>query len=119
MGTWGSGNFDSDDALDYLSDIANPLVEKLMEVVENPELADADEESNHCMAAVEILTMLSQYYSDTRLNPQFVADCRRTVLTQWDETIDELDPDPDYKVARRQVMEQSFDKLLAVVKHWQ
>jgi len=118
MGTWGSGNFDSDDALDYLSQITNPLVEKLLEVMESPELAEADEESDKCMVAVEILTLLSQYHCNERLTPQVIADCRHTMLTEWDASIDGLDPDPDYKVARRQVIKESFDKLQAVVQRW-
>lgn len=116
MGTWGSSNFDNDHALDYLGTICQPLVEKLWAVVENPSLAEADEDGwVECMVAVEILTLLGRYYTSERLNPQLVTNCRETVLAEWLATIDDLDPDPGYKAERLLVIQQSFDKLLAVV----
>lgn len=117
MGTWGSGNFDNDHALDYLAEVCDPLVGKLSEVVENPSLAEADEDGwVECLVAVEILTGLGGRYSSEKLTSQLVTECRDTVLTQWDATIDELDPDPEYKIERRLTIQQSFDKLLAVVQ---
>ena len=116
MGTWGSGNFDSDHALDYLAQVCDPLVDKLSDIVENPALAEADEDGwVECMVAVELLTVMSQYYTSQKLTPRLVTECRDTLLTEWSATIDELDPTPDYKAGREVVLQQSFDKLLAIV----
>ena len=117
MGTWGSGNFDSDHALDYLADVCGPLVGKLTDVVENPELAEADEDGwEEALVAAEILAAVGEHYSSEQLTPQLVTDCRDTILTQWDATIDGLDPDPDYKTERRAVIAATFARLLAVVQ---
>jgi hypothetical protein len=116
MGTWGSDNFSNDHALDYLATICQPLVEKLSAIVENPSLAEADEDGwVECLVAVEVLTLLGKYYSSKSLTPQLVIACRDTLLTEWLATIDDLDPDPDYKAERPIVIKQSFDKLLAVL----
>ena len=116
MGTWGSGNFSNDHALDYLATICQPLVEKLSAIVENPSLAEADEDGwVECMVAVEILTLLAKYYTSEKLTPQLVINCRDALLTEWLATIDDLDPDPAYKVERPIVIKQAFDKLLAAV----
>lgn len=116
MGTWGSDNFDNDHALDYLAAICQPLVGKLSAIVENPSLAEADEDGwVECMVAVEVLTLLGKHYKNEALKPQLVTTCRDTLLTEWLATIDELDPDPDYKLERPVVIKQAFDKLLAVV----
>lgn len=116
MGTWGSDNFGNDHALDYLATICQPLVDKLSAIVENPSLAEADEDGwVECMVAVEILTLLGKYYSSASLNTQLVATCRDIVLAEWLATIDDLDPDPDYRAERPLVIKQSFDKLLAVI----
>jgi hypothetical protein len=116
MGTWGSDNFDNDHALDYLATICQPLVEKLSAIVENPSLAEADEDGwVECMVAVEVLTLLGKYYTDEKLTAQLVTDYRTTLLTEWLATIDDLDPDPTYRKERPVVIEQAFDKLLAVV----
>jgi hypothetical protein len=120
MGTWGSANFDNDHALDYLATICQPLVAKLSAVVENPSLAQADEDGwIECLVAVEILTLLGKYYTDKILTNQLVTACRDVVLVEWLATIDDLDPDPDYKAERLVVIQQSFDKLLAVVNSQQ
>ena len=117
MGTWGSGNFDNDYALDYLSTVCAPLVDTLAEVVAHPEVAEADENGGiDSLVAAEILTNLCRYYYSERLTPELITNCRDIVLSQWDATIDELDPKPAYKIERRQVMQQTFERLLVAVQ---
>ncbi|MBO2008305.1 DUF4259 domain-containing protein [Hymenobacter negativus] len=119
MGTWGSGNFDSDKALDYLASVADPLVAQLQAVVDTPSLAEADEDGGtQCLVAAEILIGL-KYYTSPKLTPQLVTDCRDVVLAKWEATIDELDPDEDYKTERRAIMQQTFAQLLTAVQRWQ
>ena len=120
MGTWGSGNFDNDHALDYLANVCDPLVEKLSDIVQDPSLAEADEDGwVECMVAVEILTLLSKNHISKKLTPQLVTECRDIVLREWLASIDGLDPDPDHKAERPVVIKQTFDKLLTIVEGWQ
>ena len=119
MGTWGSDNFDSDTALDYLAEVCDPLVDKLLKVVENPSLAEADEDGGvEALVAAELLLLVSARYYNPRLTPRLIAECGAIVLSQWEATIDALGPKPDYKVERRQVIHQTFEHLLAAVQHW-
>jgi hypothetical protein len=117
MGPWGSGNFENDHALNYLATIGKPLVQKLVDIVETPSLAEADEDGwVECLVAVELLTTIGLPRIDERLRPELVEACRDTLLAEWIESIDELDPDPDYRAGKLAVIKQSFAKLLAVVK---
>jgi hypothetical protein len=117
MGTWGSGNFDNDAALDYLASIADPLVAKLQAVVDTPSLAEADEDgATQCLAAAEVLISLSRYYTSPKLTPKLVTNCRDVVLSEWEETIDELKPDEEYKTGRRATMQQTFAQLLTALQ---
>jgi hypothetical protein len=117
MGTWGSGNFDNDAALDYVAGVVGPLVAQLQAVVDNPSLAEADEDGGtECLVAAELLISLSQYYTDPTLTPQLVTDCRDVVLSEWENTIDDLDPDQEYKTERRAVMQQTFAQLLTAIQ---
>ena len=43
MGVWAHGNFDNDTALDWLDDITGQLLDEIAEVMESPELLEADE----------------------------------------------------------------------------
>ncbi|MGI4834896.1 MAG: DUF4259 domain-containing protein [Janthinobacterium lividum] len=105
MGTWGSENFDNDHALDYLTEVRAPLVEKLIAIVENPSLAKADEDGwVECLVAVEMLTSISAQCVSDGLTSELVTACRDTLLTEWLASIDELDPTPDYKAGKQLVI---------------
>ena len=119
MGVWGPGNLDSDGALDNFQKLVSPMVQQLAEVIESPTLAEADELSDWYMATVEILSVLSQHYFIPGLTIQLASTCRDTMLTAWQDTIDDLDPKPDYKAGRLLVMQQAFEKLLAGIRRWQ
>ena len=119
MGVWGTGNLDNDSALDNFHGLVSPLVKQLAEVVENTTLAEADELSDWYMAAVEVLGVLSQRFFIANLTSELVINCRNTMLSQWEDTIDELGPKPAYKTGRLLVMQQSFEKLLTEVRRWE
>ena len=116
MGTWGSGNFDNDHALDYLAQLCDPLVQKLADIVDNPSLAEADEDGwIECLVAVEVLISVSKQYVSEELSPELITACRDTLLAEWLASVDELDPTPDYKTGKQLIIQQSFEKLLAAV----
>jgi hypothetical protein len=60
MGTWGSGNFENDGALDYLSQVASQLVTRIEQVFEN-DVAQLDEDGEWVlMPSVQILSVLHE-----------------------------------------------------------
>src|SRR5262249_10270322 len=42
--------------------------------------------------------------------PETVAEWKRKYLQVWDDGIDGMDPDPDYKKQRREVLVATFDR---------
>jgi hypothetical protein len=120
MGVWGVGNFQSDAALDYLgTDIVDPLVAKLQEVVDNPRRAEPDERTSaEVMVAVEVLCALCERCRAVPPEPGLVEECRAAYLRVWDGYIDKLDPSPEFKEERRRVIESSFAELAKLSGDW-
>jgi hypothetical protein len=120
MGVWGAGNFANDAALDFVaSAVVKPMTAQLHWVVENPALADPEEEhSFEVMAAVEILAVVCEGINAHPPPTQMVEDCRDVCLRGWDEGIDKLHPKPGYKEERRAVTAATFDRLLKVCREW-
>jgi len=60
IGTWGSGNFESDGALDFVGELSNQLVEKI-ETYFSDNRANLDEEGEAVvMPSVQILSILHE-----------------------------------------------------------
>ena len=119
MGTWGSGIFQNDVALDYLAEIQEALVKRMEQIIANPSLAEPDEPTSaEVMVAVEIAAMLCEQFNAVPPEPDFIELCRDTYLQVWDGYIDKLAPNPDYKTERRETIGASFEKLLRRSQQW-
>ncbi|MDR1075587.1 MAG: DUF4259 domain-containing protein [Xanthomonadaceae bacterium] len=120
MGTWGAGNFDNDNAADHLIGICMPLLEQIEEAMANRSQLEPDEpEADIVTANIEIICCLAEYFGyfpgmlpaeDT------IEEWAREYLQIWDDNIDSLDPDPDYRIGRREVIAGTFDKLLQLAR---
>ena len=113
MGTWGAGNFQNDQSLDWLwSDVQKPLIEKL-----NSETAKHDESSGEeIMAAVEVLAVLCEQLNADPPKPLEVTAWRDAYLRAWESYIDASDPKPGYKEERRAVIVNTFERLLKTAR---
>jgi hypothetical protein len=120
MGWLGPDNFDNDRALNYLSDVVNPIWEKIAGLQEYPDLADPDEpHSDQIVAAVEILAILCE---NTPCGPpatRRVEQCRDNFVRFWYDAMqksicgdDTAKPKPEYVEQRRAVIERTFERLL-------
>jgi hypothetical protein len=130
MGTWGAGNFENDDAAEYLIGLCKPLVEQIRSTVALPRLLQPDEpDSDIMMANVEILAVLGSNIGKTKDNAigrlifpfplpasEEVERWKHKYLEVWDGYIDQLGPSVDYKQRRRRVLVDTFDHLIAVSK---
>jgi hypothetical protein len=117
MGVTGPENDDSDRAYDYLAiDVVGPIVGKLRSVLDDPELAQADDpDCDKIVTAVEVLAVLYAHFD--WLSPpatRLVERCRDTFLSEWDTSIDELNPAPGHKEERRAVIVGHFDRLIRI-----
>ncbi|MFI8434235.1 DUF4259 domain-containing protein [Streptomyces sp. NPDC079020] len=115
MGTWGSGNFESDTAMDYLSSFIDRLVAEVAEVMDgDPVEIEPDEYWGVAVPCqLELLTVLTRagHTSDTLLRPEQVEKWKKQFIPVWERTIDDLGPSRDYKEERRAVLVRTFDQL--------
>ncbi|GGS16706.1 DUF4259 domain-containing protein [Streptomyces griseoviridis] len=114
MGTWGSGNFESDTALDHLSLVTDRLVTDITDAMTgDPVALEPDEYWGVAVPCnVELLHTLAQAGRTTGLPaPETIESWKRTFMAIWERAIDELEPSPAHKEQRRAVLHRTFDDL--------
>ena len=114
MGTWGTGNFDSDGALDNLAELVDQLVQQIQDLLGSEDgEGDVDEDGeSKLMPWVHIVGLLSTQCKAAPPKPDVVEAWRDKYVKRWDAQIDGLDPEPSFKVGRRAVIIETFDGLL-------
>ena len=125
MGTWGPGNFENDYAADHLYAVCGPLLKEIEEAMKDPSSLEPDELYGPLVPAnLEIIACLSEHlerYKQGDLQdflypcvlppPETVAEWKRQYMEIWDACINGLNPDPEYKQQRREVLVSTFDRL--------
>jgi hypothetical protein len=114
MGTWGTGNLDSDQAAEYLSEVIfEPLETQILSVLEDTASAEADEEGDSTIVAVDALAALCAHFDcTTSISKATLQSIRERFLEIWSESMDGLDPVEGRKEARQAEIEKTFDRLL-------
>ncbi len=111
MGTWGTGNFDSDGALDFVAELTNQLVGRIEQCFAEGR-ANLDEDGEDVIVpSVQILSILHEHCDAAPPEVEMVSTWKQRYLLIYDEQIDALDPQPGYKVERRRIIEETFDTL--------
>ncbi|HWB52772.1 MAG TPA: hypothetical protein VG722_01205 [Tepidisphaeraceae bacterium] len=108
MGAWAERNFDSDEALDYVDEVAHGVAS----AISVPEEA---EDIDLVMAAVAVRMTLVEHCHASKPRLSEIEALRDAVLAVYDEKIDGLDPEPGYKEGRRKVIVDTFDHFLAML----
>jgi hypothetical protein len=116
MGIWGHGNFQNDAALDYVDELVDQLVKRIESCFEGTNLDPDELGEAELIPSVHILAWLCQETGTVPPEADTVEGWKTRYLNNWDATIDGLDPDPDYKVQRRQTIAETFDRLIALGK---
>jgi hypothetical protein len=112
MGTWGTGNFANDGALDYLGELVGRLAARVEELLGSVRGADLDEGGeSELMPSVEIVSVLVERCNAVPPRASVVRGWRERYLRLYDAQIDALDPDTGFKGERRRVIEATFGKL--------
>ncbi|GAA2746803.1 DUF4259 domain-containing protein [Kitasatospora cinereorecta] len=122
MGTWGSGNFESDTALDHLSIAVDRLVTEVAEAIAgDPVDLEPDEYWGVAVPCnLELLHVLVQagYGAESLPEAGVVKEWQRTFMAVWERTVDGLGPSPSFKEERRSVLNRTFDQLAdAITRH--
>jgi hypothetical protein len=117
MGTWASGNFDSDTAADHLSGIAGKLIADVTKAMGgDPVELEADEYWGTAVPCnIELLALLAEQRWVGAMVPDAatVAAWKAKYLKIWESSIDALEPSPEWKAQRRAAIVATFDRLTA------
>lgn len=116
MGTFGTGIFDNDGALDFVCELVGQLTDQINTSLAEG-AADLDEEGDSVLLpSVAIISMLAKNCHAAPPDLDVIYAWRDQFLAIYDEQIDELDPEPAYKVERRQVIQATFEELATLSK---
>ena len=119
MGTWGPGNFDNDGAADYLGAIAAQLERTIEECLADEERSWLDEDGEAMlMPSIDLLALLCEHRPVLPPTAGTIEGWRDRYLGIFDAQIDELGPEPEFKVVRRRMIEETFATLLTAARRW-
>lgn len=120
MGVWGPGNFESDTVADGLGELTGRIVGEITEQFEDTSDDSALEPDEWGGAMVPAwLEILVEIVEPSRVGATFpsvatLRGWRDRYLRVWDEYIDELDPDDEYKAERRAVLVSTFERAIGL-----
>jgi len=113
MGTWGIGNFDNDEAADYVNDLVDRLTAMVTVILTDKTRAALDEEGEAVvMPIVGILTLLCEQCGADPPDEGAIVRWRDNYLQIFDNQIDDLAPRGNFKAERRTIIAQTFERLL-------
>lgn len=118
MGTWGSGNLDSDGALDEVATRSARLMKQTWRRLRSRTSWEADEHAYDALF-VDLETVLALdaagLLSSAEIPDAAALDATiQRWLVGWDAYFDGLDPVGGFKAERRAVIEATFDRFKAV-----
>ncbi|GLF94746.1 DUF4259 domain-containing protein [Streptomyces yaizuensis] len=120
MGTWGSGNFESDTAADHLSIVTARLVTEVAQAMAgDPVELEADEYWGVAVPCnLELLYLIAaQGHAGAELpQPQVVEAWKQAFMAVWERSVDGLDPAPGFKEERRARLLETFDRVAAAAR---
>lgn len=112
MGTFDSGVFDNDAALDILDAVVNVLDPEIDSILRVEDIAvEGLEELIACIAIKNILIENCRATSPTLDDAQAI---RTKLLKIYDRDIEQLEPTADYLIGRRIVMVDTLDKYVSL-----
>jgi hypothetical protein len=124
MGTWGEGNFDKDDAFEFLEIMLDDLIRTIRTCLSSRRTANyhwfyENYGEARLMPAVDMLITLTKHYgtSVSELETHEITEWKMTYLRIFDAVIGDYAPN-DYRTKRREVIVATFDELLAMAAEW-
>jgi hypothetical protein len=129
VGTWGPGNFDGDEAVDYVSEVVDGFVDTVAQVFAQGRASLDDRGEGRLMPSVEMISVLCEWCRGASAI-RVVAPPRPGVVRQWkqryleiyDEEIDGLllPGKEHFGAERRAHIVRTFDRLeLLATDFWE
>jgi hypothetical protein len=115
MTAWGPGNFQNDDALDFIHEEMDrrvAAIEAIFADSQRFELDDTGDAEGELIPRVAILALLCDHSGGLLDSTVDVGAWTAQYVEMYDDNIDNLQPRGDYKRQRRAVIEATFDKLI-------
>lgn len=129
MGSFGMGNFENDAALDARQDVINHITSAIQEWLGGDSfyVEDVDSVMGYVATLVailentratptagddsELLVFLKGMAGSGGPPKEEVSAWQEKIISTYDDEIDDLEPDEEYKVVRRQVIVDTFGRL--------
>lgn len=109
MATFAEHNLGNEGAREYLALLTAKLVATITEIVADPERMGLDEDGESMlMPSVEILALLCERYDARPPRPHTVRQWSQKYLHMYDNLIDDVCSEAEYKTARRKVIDHTF-----------
>lgn len=108
MGTWGEGIFENDAALDAVEHVLETATNEIEAFCLSDRCGIEDIEA--VMACVAVHLALHERCDASAPDLKVAIAMRKRVLAVYDEQIDSLDPDADYREARRRTLVETLDR---------
>jgi hypothetical protein len=113
MGTWDAGPFANDAALDFVGESIGHIMGTVDEFMGAPQI---DETFDAAFAAIALLNAIMGVTPSRPWRDGGVVDgapIRAAMLRCFDEQIDDLDPDPEFKQKQRVALIATLDRFVA------
>ena len=113
MGTWAAGPFGNDAALDFVGGTIDRLMKPVNEFLASPQI---DENFDPAFAAIALLNLIMARTPSrpwARGGTVKGAPIREAMLRCFDEQIDSMGPDEDYKREQRAALVAELDAFVA------
>jgi hypothetical protein len=109
MEDWTEDNFGNDGARQYLSVLTARLLATIKEVIADAERLAPDEDGESLlMPSIDVLATLCERGNAEPPRPATVKQWHTKYLAAFDAGFDKLKPKPEFKAARRKVIDNTF-----------
>jgi len=116
MGTWDAGPFENDAAADFAADVMDKLMEPVLRFVEEPMI---DEGFDEAFAAIALANAFMKLSPARPWKDGKALDCKliaKALLKCFDEQIDDMDPEPEFKSKHRTSLAATLNEFVALAK---
>ena len=120
MGTWGEGVFDNDGASDYVADLVEQMEARIEQILADDDRSTLDEEGDSVLVpTVELIYLICSHVNTPTPRLAVIKRWQEKYLSIYDDQIDNFEPQPEYKLKRRVVIEDTFQRLILLAQSWE